>query len=569
MDLSVSIRLYRLLLLPSIVVALANAQIRPALPSATDLKSAKAQCDSASTFQLNHLENSPGILSAANDVADQMVARYKADPTKQPDMSDQWGMLLLAIISSADPSCVAKTIASDKTTKAATAQATTSQTNKQIGAPPSSDGSTSPVQKVGVPQLLGIAVDNGAVTNNVTGTTMTLSTSPYGFIAAFRSGDDTQSTYYKYRLVAGHIGASATFNVASSTNALASATRKQVSQWQVKWTFRDTSVRSPVVPELFKQYVKDSANAIVADASSSILDAALYRPLARPVNMVYIQSWGEALQPLLSEAPAATDTDGKQKAAGLAKQLLHLLDSDPTCQKALNEALAEQSSNLTELVQKYQADNAEYQRQEALFEKAIADIPKGWNGDALFGQRFPTTTTSAGNGSGSSATSHIPDYLLGEVDITCDPKTVEAQQVPCPLGKHTSVTGNLSSSFYTTPNGTLNEKTFRGAQAALQAQWSLGYGFTKIKSANDKSQLTLAVSASYQRLQENKDQNGKRPDIVLGTIKLEIPISGGTSVPLSFSVANATEQVKETYVKGNFGISFDLDKLASLLKANQ
>jgi len=35
------------------------------------------------------------------------------------------------------------------------------------------------------------------------------------------------------------------------------------------------------------------------------------------------------------------------------------------------------------------------------------------------------------------------------------------------------------------------------------------------------------------------------------------------------TVANSSEEVKETYVKGNFGMSFDLDKLASLLKAKQ
>ena len=102
-----------------------------------------------------------------------------------------------------------------------------------------------------------------------------------------------------------------------------------------------------------------------------------------------------------------------------------------------------------------------------------------------------------------------------------------------------------------------------------QAQWDLGPGFITKKVANDSSKMTFSVGSNYQRLQENKDQKGKRPDIVLGNLKLEIPISSGVSFPLSFSVANATAQVKETYVKGNFGVSFDLDKLASLLKANQ
>jgi len=568
MNIAVSGRLYSLLLFASVAIVSANAQNHPAPPSGTDLKIAKAQCPSTSTFQPNHLENNADVLKAATGLAIQMIGRYNSDSSKQPDLSDQWGNLDLAIIAAADPICVAKTLTSNKATKTATAKATTAQTNKQVGPPPSSAGSTSAAQKVGIPELLGVAVNNGAVTNNVTGTTMTLSTSPYGFITAFRRDDDTQSNYAKYWL-ASRIGVSATFNVANSTDALASATRKQASQWQVKGTFRDTSVRSPEVNNLFSTILRQTADAIVSDASSEIL-VALFRPLAQPANSVYTSAWESSLKALVSAAPASTDTDGAQKASGIARQLLHLLDDDTDYQKALTQTLAEQTSNLSELIQKYQVDNAAYQAREADFEKAVADIGKGWNGDVLFGQRFPTTVTSTTMGSSSSgATSHMPDYLIGELDVTCDPKTDTSTRVPCPLGKHTSLTGNFSTTFYTNPSVALNEKTFRGAQAALQAQWNLGPGFTKIKSANDKSQMTLSLSGSYQRLQENKGKSGKRPDIVLGTVTLEIPISGGTSVPLSVSVANASEQVKGTYVKGNFGITFDLDKLTSLLRASQ
>jgi hypothetical protein len=61
----------------------------------------------------------------------------------------------------------------------------------------------------------------------------------------------------------------------------------------------------------------------------------------------------------------------------------------------------------------------------------------------------------------------------------------------------------------------------------------------------------------------------EKADIALGNVKLEIPISSGISFPLSVSFANAAEQVKETYVRGNFGISFDLDKLAALLQVTK
>jgi hypothetical protein len=75
----------------------------------------------------------------------------------------------------------------------ATAQAVTAQTaNTQTGASSVASGTTSAAQEVGIPQLLAIAVENGAIADSVSGTTMTLSTTPYGFVFAFDRDRDTQ-----------------------------------------------------------------------------------------------------------------------------------------------------------------------------------------------------------------------------------------------------------------------------------------------------------------------------------------------------------------------------------------
>ena len=103
---------------------------------------------------------------------------------------------------------------------------------------------------------------------------------------------------------------------------------------------------------------------------------------------------------------------------------------------------------------------------------------------------------------------------------------------------------------------------------STELAWNLGRS-AFLSDVNDKSEITFAMSGQYQRLEENKDQSGKRPDLALGNFKLEIPIAAGVSFPLSFTVANASELVKETYVKGNFGITFDLSKLAPLLSAKK
>ena len=567
-------------------------------------------------LSLNDLEGNPTVLTAAGSLATQMVGRYNSDPAKnQPDLDKEWGVFNAKVLAAMhpSPSCVRASVEAaskipEKGKELATAAATgtTSQSNKQIGAPASSDGSTSAVGKVGLPQLLGLAVEDGAITSKVSGTTMTLSSTPYAFVVAFGKDQDldTEGNYNKYQL-ATRMGISATFNVANASDSLANATRKQVSQWQTKLTFRDTSTRSGAVRRLYYQPngLDKSGQPICLDkggqpiclntaagaVDAALSDEALIKPetlLEKPAVAVYKQAWSTELEPLV-KAAAAGDTDGSQK-QGVATKLLQLLDKDTDYQKVLSVELGNVDPNLSTAIGKYLGAVQTYNKLEPLFEKDVQNLTTGWNGDVVFGQKFPTTattsnattpsTTSSALGaatasvSSSSATPSIPAYLFAELDLTCAPTKPggSGAQKPrhCGIFSGGSWTGNFSGSFYTNPNSALNEQTFRGATGALQAQWELGSGPLKIKNANDASKMTLSAACNYQRLQENKDQKGKRPDIALGNLKLEIPISSGVSFPLSFSVANATEQIKETYVKGNFGISFDLDKLASLLKAN-
>jgi hypothetical protein len=129
-----------------------------------------------------------------------------------------------------------------------------------------------------------------------------------------------------------------------------------------------------------------------------------------------------------------------------------------------------------------------------------------------------------------------------------------------------SVTANFNASFYPNPLTSANEQSFRGGIASVQFQWAFSKSLF-ISDPLNKSKTTISLSGNYSRLQENQHQVGKKADIALGNMKLEIPIAGGVSFPFSFTVANASEQIKETYLKGNFGISFDLGTLSALLKA--
>jgi hypothetical protein len=279
----------------------------------------------------------------------------------------------------------------------------------------------------------------------------------------------------------------------------------------------------------------------------------------------------------------------------LGKQILGYLDSDDSFQSSLSAALQSAAFRNWVTTYYYPSETA-YTKAVSKFEADVDNLSKGWhgfNGDFTFGQQYPTTTSAAATSSSSNSTNiskssllpaysetstatsagHIPDYLVSGIDLSWQPLSKTSSDgsnaLPPPAGIP-GVTINLKSSFYTNPDAALNEKTFRGAQGGLQMQWNLGKKSPFVRDPNDKSQLTLSANGSYQRLQENRDQMGKRPDIALGSLKLTIPFPSGVSFPLAVTIANSQEQqAKGTYTVGNFGITFDVDKLAALLGAGK
>jgi hypothetical protein len=572
--------------------AVASQQV-PGAPPAAAPAAAPAPC--ASTLTLNSLESNNDVLTAAEGLAGQIVGNYNENRSKgAPEMNGFWGPFNRTLLEGIQPACASTKAVEQASSQTAITKATTSQTNTQTGTSGSGSGSTSAAQKVGIPQLLAVAVENGAIADSVSGTTMTLSTTPYGFAYAFAKNQDTEERYQDEAVLT-HTGISATFNIADTADPLQSASRKAISQWQIKYTFRDTSSRSSAVNYLYhfgtpklpkpadraaaeQNSMASKANAVVANLSNRQFYV-LRSELGDSENAAYLGAWTSTLEKLVVAQPAATDTDQLQKREGIATALLQLLDKDPAFQQALlsvSADLKKPSSNLAVLVSNLEASDTAYARAEEQFESDVKNLTKGWNGDFTFSQKFPSPTTTSSSGSSTSATTTIspPAYLAPELDIAFDPETTPSAKAgvkgDTSSGKGQcapTFTGNFSGGFYSNPKSSLHETTFRGTQVALQFQWNLGGGpFTAVKSAGDESKMTLGFSGNYQRMQENEDQKGKRPDIVTGSVRLEVPIASGASFPLAVTFGNATSQAKGNYVLGNFGISFDLDALAALAK---
>lgn len=141
-------------------LALCYFMARPAQSQSTArlATAVTSKCSTASAVVTTSLEKNNDVVAAAKAVAQQMIGQYDPAAAAQPDLGVVWGNFNLAVVTAAHPSCTAKSVApvaNDKQVTASTAQATTAQTNKQVSSPPSSDGSTSTVQRSGYRNCLG------------------------------------------------------------------------------------------------------------------------------------------------------------------------------------------------------------------------------------------------------------------------------------------------------------------------------------------------------------------------------------------------------------------------------
>jgi len=130
----------------------------------------------------------------------------------------------------------------------------TKRTDKQIGASATAEGSTSAVEKPGFANLLGFAIENGAIQKNVNGTSLTLSSSPYAFVAAAQG--DTSTTYQQYDFL-NRVGVSANFNIGNQDNVLANVRRRQLSEWSIRLRLsKDQSTRSKEFEDFWNDKIR-------------------------------------------------------------------------------------------------------------------------------------------------------------------------------------------------------------------------------------------------------------------------------------------------------------------------
>jgi hypothetical protein len=470
---------------------------------------------------------------AAKDIVNKKVSR-----NEDPDIGAFFDPLaILALVDGLNPQATTKV--ADLKFSLVNAQVETKRTDKQLGASARSEGSTTLAEKPGIEDLLGLAIENGAIQKEVNGTTLTLSTSPY-VLSALHNGD-TATNYFNHGDDLGRVGISATFNIANQEDVLSNATRRQLAEWAVRIRLSgDHSPRSKRFQDFWEADVKKKIEqeAVVVTGAA----AATFKGGAETRRQAVETDLQTAVKNFVEQQKDQLTTDKNQAIAGLRDLILATLKaeiSDKVDSFGLDPLT---KHNLVAVTMPALAD-AHVQAGEGL-SKLETEIQRL--------ERLGTATFEYTNVRDTTAGSYSNLKFLYEKGSSDTMKLVF----------------NIGGSLYSNPNRDLNQQTTRDYAAALSWEGTAGRSPLAL-DVNDQSQVTFSFSGRYQRLLENRHISGKKADIAAAQGKVDLPILTGASLALSITYANADEMNAKDHVRFNVGINYDTGKLYQLLQFNK
>ncbi|MGH9383467.1 MAG: hypothetical protein ACRD2N_04170, partial [Vicinamibacterales bacterium] len=412
--------------------------------------------------------------------------------------------------------------------------------DKQVGAPGNGAGSTSAVSKGAVPSILGIAVENGALTQTTSDTTVTLRGNlvgwldlikNQGFIASYQ--DDGAFVRQLRRVSYSFTLNTDTGETAAAPSGLGgfspAAIRKQLSETGQQ--LAGYSVRFAVWDQRDPRTAKNRA--AVATMLTPAIDAALKADnfLADVLNSTeYNFKWLPETATLLNNPTL----DEKGLSRVLYRQLevirLHMINRIDGFDERVTKALLALEG----------------------YDKARLKVFQAMQRRPLVAAEYVVARDR-----------ELPDKATWRV-------IAEGQ-----WGPRLDLTANVSWTLQrpTTPvSSGSTGRDLRDFQAAAQLEAPLASAEKVLASTSGIGVPSIALAYLSQKLNDTATIAfaGNTFTLEEGWIhvvqaKVTLPVKGsGVKVPLSISFANRTELLKEKTIRGHVGLTFDLDVLSAL-----
>ena len=403
-------------------------------------------------------------------------------------------------------------------------EAEEARTDKQVEGGPESAGSTSLVVKGGAPTVLGFAVSNGALVQSRSGTTFTFRGNPVGIIKLLQNKSFDESYLEDENDPVTRFLKKTSFSVSFDTDrgdepGVFTGDTQQISAWSVRHEFvNERDPRHRKHDEAFAKFLAEEGNNLALSIFGAYQTMLVGEPgkLDRRYKDPALQAW-------LSE------TEGRLAAAtaGDVEAILkEQLDKFPTGDRLLTEtrdAISGFANNFSGYLDARR--------------KLLDEIAKG-----------KVITFEYTNTRGVNAPDRSNFRFIAETGV---------------FGGKADLTGNASFTFY-------NSRPAAGTKRVRDFQFAgqLDVPFRVTNVGN----LLFSFAGRYQRALENATAldgtllPNTKGDIAVGQLKLEVPFLPGMRLPISVTFANRTELVREKEVRGNFGFTFDMDKILARLK---
>lgn len=394
--------------------------------------------------------------------------------------------------------------------------------DKQVGGGSSNAGSTSLVTKGNVPAILGFATENGALAQEVSGTTITFRGNPVGIAKAFAGSG----------LVGGYD--------------LDDPTTRLLRRFSFGFSFDADRGQTPGVFTGNKQQLSEvTARVVLYDKRD-------------PRRGQFKKDWEEFLA---DSAKNFLQADDATRDAYLDTDTAVTKWKDPVMAAWFTDtqkALAKAAPDEVESVLIKQLNDLPLDKLSPDFTTQLANFEQKFN---IFLRDRNTILKKVGK-AGVLTFDYSNQRNVNKPDLS----TFKFIGEKGFFNGRMDLTGNAAFSVFNTKPAGLNLGSMRDANVALQLDGAFG-------SAEKTGVFVLSFAYKYQHLAEDAfTQAGTivpntKGNISIGQLKLTVPIKGlGIKFPISFTFANRTELIKEKDVRGNFGFTFDLDTIFAKFK---
>lgn len=422
----------------------------------------------------------------------------------------------------------------------------------QVGSGPGTSASTTAVSSPSAPALLGLAFESGATSNSLSSNTTTYRTTPAKLVAALSKayGNTPPISDSTYNEFLRNISFGVSFNTSgSNTKTSNSGTSLQVFFNQVS----QLSVRYDIINrrDVFGFYAYKKYQEIERSPLSS-------------AYLISAHSLFEAIYRATTDTAPGSDPNYGMYHREKDALAVSLVDGTPKSEKDINDKLTKYFANLTKTL-----------RDDARFKAALADFVDRWVEEAQNEKGIYDKIAKSAVLTAEYTLDRPPSIVAQSSTNTTSTQPVAPPDVSnarliftAPFVGKSEYTLNASAGFFDHTTSDM-KGPWRDVQVGAKIQIPL-------PELPQLGKGTLTFSGLYLHLHQRplgvdlnvNDVTINQPgNIGLFQAKCSFPIGdSGVSIPLSLTVSNRTDLIKESKVNGNFGITFDLDKLFAKYK---